>query len=232
MKHVGKDQAPQVYGTACRSASREGGDGKTQAEALRLDDVVPANTKAGQWRKPSVMTLLGQLWRTDSRGTSRCFWSVASQFMLPFSLYLFGLIFKGLKGCCSSHILPLRIVCLQSLPLAHGCIMHNLGECGKSGPRVKMHGWQVCLLKADCHGCEADAFHSGKQLLEAGAIQVRRWEVWSLPGYFRVGEGFWHCRSGWWRFPRDNQVLYLHENAIKHVHQKHVRYDAWLYVYS
>ena len=29
----------------CRSASREGGQGKTQAEALRLDDVVPANTK-------------------------------------------------------------------------------------------------------------------------------------------------------------------------------------------
>ena len=32
---------------------------------------------------------------------------------------------------------------------------------------------QVCLLKADCHGCEAEAFRSGKQLLEAGAVQVR-----------------------------------------------------------
>eukprot|EP00434_Breviolum_minutum_P024890 symbB.v1.2.021982.t1/scaffold1899.1/size238565/18 len=58
-----------------RSASREGGQGKTQAEALRLDDVVPANTK-------------------------------------------------------------------------------------------------VCLLKADCRGCETEAFHSGKQLLEAGAVKV------------------------------------------------------------
>eukprot|EP00435_Cladocopium_sp_Y103_P000079 s4575_g1.t1 len=62
-----------------RSASREGGHGKTQAEALRLDDVVPANTK-------------------------------------------------------------------------------------------------VCLLKADCHGCEAEAFRSGKQLLEAGAVQVVQME--------------------------------------------------------
>lgn len=62
-----------------RSASREGGHGKTQAEALRLDDVVPANTK-------------------------------------------------------------------------------------------------VCLLKADCHGCEAEAFRSGKQLLEGGAVQVVQME--------------------------------------------------------
>ena len=31
----------------------------------------------------------------------------------------------------------------------------------------------MCLLKADCHGCEAEAFRSGKQLLEGGAVQAR-----------------------------------------------------------
>ncbi|CAK9095167.1 Methyltransf_21 domain-containing protein [Durusdinium trenchii] len=62
-----------------RSASREGGDGKTQAEAIRLDDLVLSDTK-------------------------------------------------------------------------------------------------VCLLKADCRGCETEAFRSGEQLLKAGAIQVVQME--------------------------------------------------------
>ncbi|CAE7326225.1 unnamed protein product [Symbiodinium sp. CCMP2456] len=35
---------------------------------------------------------------------------------------------------------------------------------------------KVCLLKADCRGCEAEAFRSGKELLAAGSIQVVQME--------------------------------------------------------
>ena len=33
---------------------------------------------------------------------------------------------------------------------------------------------QVCLLKADCRGCETEAFRSGERLLQAGAVQAWR----------------------------------------------------------
>ncbi|CAE7664075.1 unnamed protein product [Symbiodinium pilosum] len=35
---------------------------------------------------------------------------------------------------------------------------------------------KVCLLKADCRGCEAEAFRSGKALLATGAVQVVQME--------------------------------------------------------
>ncbi|CAJ1405961.1 unnamed protein product [Effrenium voratum] len=35
---------------------------------------------------------------------------------------------------------------------------------------------KVCLLKADCRGCETEAFRSGERLLQAGAVQVVQME--------------------------------------------------------
>ena len=138
----------------CRSASREGGQGKTQAEALRLDDVVPANTKVrdsnADRSSSSKCVISGDVNESTVYDVRRLdavkrFWRELESVYCKFS---------GCKRCWTWAGDTSWKIDRQS---SMSCYLSP----------------EVCLLKADCRGCETEAFHSGKQLLEAGAVKVR-----------------------------------------------------------
>lgn len=56
-----------------RSASREGGDGKTQAEAIRLDDLVLSDTKASGHHEQSGNFVSTRFGYSNSYHTSGAF---------------------------------------------------------------------------------------------------------------------------------------------------------------
>ena len=138
----------------CRSASREGGQGKTQAEALRLDDVVPANTKVrdsnADRSSSSKCVISGDVNESTVYDVQRL--DAVKRFGRELeSVYC---KFSGCKRCWTWAGDTSWKIDRQS---SMSCYLSP----------------EVCLLKADCRGCETEAFHSGKQLLEAGAVKVR-----------------------------------------------------------
>lgn len=69
-----------------------------------------------------------------------------------------------MKAQATSFDRPKTLSCNQRLQNLNGVV-----RCCQMFAHLS---FEVCLLKADCRGCETEAFRSGEQLLKAGAIQA------------------------------------------------------------